>query len=47
LPQGGFIPPEDLNPKGSPQNGTFCGERPELDLPWEKTDMVEAIQAAL
>ena len=21
--------------------------RPELDLPWEKTDMVEAIQAAL
>jgi len=26
---------------------SFCGVRPELDLPWERTDMVEAIKAAL
>ena len=31
---------------GPPQN-KFCGVRPELNLPWEQTDMVDAIKAAL
>jgi len=25
----------------------FCGARPELNLPWENTDMVDALKAAL
>ena len=47
MPQGEFISPEDLKSLGPPQKRCFCGERPELDLPWEKTDMTEALKAAL
>ena len=32
---------------GPPQKQGFCGDRPELDLPWERTDMVESLKAAL